>query len=190
MGQREAPSVGEVFSERVRRYREAAGLRQDDLAERTAELGWPMNRVTLAKIEKGGTRADNASLVDVLVLAAALDVPPVLLFVPLGDTEEMVITPAVTTHPHLVHKWMAGREPFTIDRYAHDLTEWHRNALPVFLFDKLEDLQQACSRAGAGDEDFRRLADHLEIMAKAGFSVPEMAPETLQRIKEATNGKR
>lgn len=142
--------IGSHLTERVRRYREALGLRQEDIAERTAQLGYPMNRVTLAKIEKGGTRAANASLVDVLVLAAALDVPPPLLFVPLGEDEDLAITPKLVAHPHIVLEWVAGKDDLrsAIPWGSHS-RQWGRNSQPLRLLEGLREREQAVRRAQA-----------------------------------------
>lgn len=183
MQRQTARSVGEVLAERVRRYREQQGLRQEDVADRCVELGYPMSRVTLAKLEAGGTRSENASLAEVLVLAAALDVPPPLLFLPLGDDEEMAITPNVTVHPHLVLDWLAGDEAFTMsNRFARNLPAWHRNAQPLFLFRRLRELQDAVHR-DASDENLKRLADHLTYMVQAGLRVPDMPAEWRDRME-------
>jgi transcriptional regulator with XRE-family HTH domain len=109
MSDETARRLGEVISERVRHYRERQGLRQEDVAQRTAELGHPINRVSIAKIEKGGTRADNLPLVDLLTLAAALNVPPTLLFVPLGQAAEVAVTPELRLESWLLVDWLEGR---------------------------------------------------------------------------------
>jgi transcriptional regulator with XRE-family HTH domain len=192
------PSIGDVLAKKVRQYRKAQGLHQEDLAERTTELGLPMNRVTVAKIEAGGTRADNASLTEVLVLAAALDVPPPLLFLPLGDTEDMAIG-TETVHPHLVLDWLAGDTSFVMgSRRVRNQTAWYRNAQPLFLFRQLRELQNAVHRAWPqeglapvphrsrelADEALARLAEHRGYMRQAGLSVPEMADEWQKRMAE------
>jgi transcriptional regulator with XRE-family HTH domain len=193
------PSVGEVLARKVRYFREAQDLRQEDLAERVTKLGWPMNRVTVAKIEAGGTRAANASLTEVLVFAAALDVPPPLLFLPLGDTELMTIG-TETVHPHLVLDWLAGAHSFVMgSRRVRNQTDWYRNAQPLFLFRTLRELHDAVQRAWPheelvpvpphrswelADEALARLAEHLEYMRQAGLSVPEMPDEWQKRMAE------
>jgi transcriptional regulator with XRE-family HTH domain len=190
------PTVADVLARKVRYFREVQGLRQEDLAERIAELGWPMNRVTVAKIEAGGTRAANASLTEVLVLAAALDVPPLLLFLPLGDAEDMTIG-TETVHPHLMLDWIAGDTSFVMgNRRVRNQAAWFRNAQPLFLFRQLRELQNTVQRAWPYenltpvphrswelvDEALARLAEHLEYMRQAGLSVPEMPDEWQERM--------
>jgi transcriptional regulator with XRE-family HTH domain len=190
------PTVAEVLARKVRHYRETQGLRQEDLAERCTELGWPMNRVTIAKIETGKKRAANAPLSEVLVLAAALDVPPPLLFLPLGDVELMAITPTETVHPHLVLDWLTGDSAFTMsNRRARDQAAWHRNAQPLFLFQRLRELQNTVRRVWPlevpvphrswelTDEALARLAEHHDYMRQAGvYSIPELPDEWRERM--------
>jgi transcriptional regulator with XRE-family HTH domain len=191
-------AIPDVLARKVRYYRESQDLRQEDLAERMTELGWPMNRVTVAKIEAGGTRAANVSVAEMLVLAAALDVPPLLLFLPLGDVEDMTIG-TETVHPHLVLDWVAGDTSFVMgNRRVRNQTAWFRNAQPLFLFRQLRELQNTVQRAWPheslapvphrsqeqADEALAQLAKHLEYMRQAGLSVPEMPDEWQKRMAE------
>ena len=57
----------------VRRYREERGLNIGQLAERVSELGFPLERTQISKIENGRTNVDVEKL---LALATALDVLP------------------------------------------------------------------------------------------------------------------
>ena len=76
-----------AFGHAVSNRRNALGLTASQLAERTKELGYPMTRSTVARIE-GNHRAGKVDLAEVLALAAALDVAPVaLLFPNLPDGE-------------------------------------------------------------------------------------------------------
>lgn len=185
-------SVTDVLAERVRRYRERAKLRQEDLADRTAELGHPLSRVTLAKLEAGGTRATNASLVDVLVLAAALDVPPPLLVLPLGEAEEVAITPELVAHPHVVLDWWSGHQNLGVGSRR----TWHANAAQLRMLRGLRVRQDAVRAAwvqaekpGAGPAEQRQLdvamsalASWIEAMRASGLQVPEMPPEWQARM--------
>lgn len=175
--------IGRLIGDRARRYREQAGLTQQEVADRTEQLGNRISRGTLAKIERpdAGTRADNLSLMDFLTLAAALDVPPVMLLLPLGESELVEVIPGNPVHPHLVHKWIKGTEEFTRDGHAasFDPKQWTRNAQPVRLFDKLELLQARQELTTLQPEDPRwserekRVDEHLAYMRDAGLSIPK-----------------
>ncbi len=78
----------------VQRARKARGMTVQQLADRTRELGYPMHRVALGKIESGN-RAGKLDTSELLILAKALDVQPLSLLYggdPGGDIE---VTPGV-----------------------------------------------------------------------------------------------
>lgn len=187
------PPIGEVVARRVRYYRDQSGLTQQQVAERTADLGHPISRGTLAKIEAAAspdapselrTRVDNITLVDVLVLAAALDTSPLLLFFPLGEEERVVVTPAVSQHPQLAVEWAKGESTFTRDAVLEGYDEpvpassawnerqWKKNVYVIRLFDQLRPLQEAATRSQATDKDRLRLLDHLGDIEAAGYEAP------------------
>ncbi len=197
-----AKTVGEVLGRRVRSYREGLGWRQEDLAVETTKLGHPINRVTLSNIERGGTRAANVSLVDTMVLAAALNVPPPLLFLPLGEDDKVAITPSVKVHPHLVLDWITGEGPFVYsNRRARSLGTWAKHSTPMWLFQELrkrqEDVQQAaghCRVLDPGEQAavaaerldgaLRQLDQHLVYMQREGLRTPAMPQEWIERMEE------
>lgn len=204
-----ARAIGEVLAEKVRTYRERLGLRQEDLAERTAQLGHPLSRVTLAKIEAGGSRADNATLDDVLVLAAALDVPPPLLFLPLGEAESIELAPGLIAHPHVVLDWLAGEDDLrgSVPWPGH-VEAWSRNVHPVRMFRGLRERQDAAGLADAEARGFDKqqesdraaearhrfdralvsLGAWLEAMRSAGLATPVMPEEWRARMAELDAG--
>jgi transcriptional regulator with XRE-family HTH domain len=203
------PTVGEVVGRHVRSYRKKLGWTQQDLADETSKLGHPINRVTLAKLEAGGTRAANVSLVDTMVLAAALSVPPPLLFLPLGEEDLVAITPAVKVHPHLVLDWVTGEEPFTnSNRIAQNVKTWHEHSTPMWLFQTLRKLSDATSAADTQrsfaeddperfavanerlDGALRQLDQHLAYMERHGLRVPQLPPEWEARIEELRSTER
>lgn len=104
----------DVLAGKVRSYRKARGWTQHQLAKEMAKLGYPIDRVTLSKLEAGGTRAENASLQEVLTLAAALEVPPVLLFLPIGEDSDVQVTPAVRISAEMAYGWIIGDEEFAV----------------------------------------------------------------------------
>jgi transcriptional regulator with XRE-family HTH domain len=65
----------------VKMRRKALKLTAQQLAQRTAELGYPVTRVTISKIESN-VRAGKFDVAEWLVLAQALEIPPALLLFP------------------------------------------------------------------------------------------------------------
>lgn len=102
-------SSPEALGQRVKEIRERKGWFQQDLADRLGAAGYPMNRVTVAKVEAGkrGVTVD-----DLLALAAVLNVSPVRLMLPDAAGEEPVsITPAVSVPAWAAWAWAEGQGP-------------------------------------------------------------------------------
>ncbi|KIX78951.1 helix-turn-helix domain-containing protein [Streptomyces koyangensis] len=87
----------------VRRRRKELGWSAQELADRCGELGHPIPRNVIANMESG--RRANLPLVDVMVLAAALETYPVCLIFPVGYVEKSQELP----FQHLVPTWDALR---------------------------------------------------------------------------------
>lgn len=129
----EHPTPGQVFARRVQAARKRLGWTQQQLAERVTELGVPMHRLTVAKIEKGGQRAENVALREMFGLALALSVAPVHLLVPLEDEASVDIAPA-TFGPQpapLVRSWIRGQNTLYSDpaQYLAEMPESEQLAL-------------------------------------------------------------
>jgi hypothetical protein len=83
-----------------------------ELARRTAELGYPISRGATAKIESE-VRSGKIDVAEVLVLAAALDIPPVLLLFPQFSTDGgAVVVPGVMASEDEAVRWMSGQVSF------------------------------------------------------------------------------
>jgi transcriptional regulator with XRE-family HTH domain len=199
-----AKPMGKILAERVKAERKRQGLTQQELVDRLGELGYPMNRVTLLNIEKGGDRARNVTLEEAFGLAAALSVPPSVLFLGLGVEAKVMVLPKMVVHPDLASKWLEGLEnPATTGRYSWKLAEWKRAAMPVFLYHALRKAQDRMHQADtrvhqaeyAGTEEELRQARSLEVKAleelaeviksmnDRGVQVPAM-PEWIAKIKQ------
>lgn len=82
-----------------------------DLSDRCSELGYPIARSVLSKLEKG--HRHSVSVDEVLVLAAALHVPPALLLFPLGQSQTAEPLPGYRVHPMDAIRWLTGELPLT-----------------------------------------------------------------------------
>ena len=82
----------EQTNDRIRhafiRYRQAANLRVQDVADRTTKIGLPMTRDVLTNFERGRKRA--LDIPELIVLATALEVEPISLIFPGIDTNAEV----------------------------------------------------------------------------------------------------
>lgn len=91
------------FASSMRKRRQALGLSAQQLADRTAEMGHPINRSSIAGWENG-TRGDRLLLTDALVLADALRFPLSALLYPEMPDGTVEALPGVTTESI----WAAG----------------------------------------------------------------------------------
>jgi len=91
----------------IRRRRDAKGWTVARLAERCSELGYPIKRTTFSNLE-GGLRK-SIGLAELVVIAAALELPPALLAVPLGQAETVEVLPGQEVGQWTAFKWFCGQ---------------------------------------------------------------------------------
>ncbi|MFD9813693.1 helix-turn-helix domain-containing protein [Streptomyces sp. NPDC059080] len=118
--------AGEVF-----RYRRNQGMSAQALSDRCTDLGMAVPRAVISNLENG--RRTSVSVAEILVLAAALDIPPAALVFPVGYTEETEALPGANVPPFEAVRWFAGEEhsatptPATDTPPApHSHTTWRR----------------------------------------------------------------
>jgi transcriptional regulator with XRE-family HTH domain len=108
----------DVLAARVKAARKRRGFTQQQLADRLgAALGRPVDRVTISKLEQGGTRS-NATVEEVWALALALNVAPVHLLVPLEDTAPLEIVPGLPVPARAARAIVRGEFPLTDDVFG------------------------------------------------------------------------
>jgi 8-oxo-dGTP diphosphatase len=91
---------------RVAYYRRRADLTASALSARCTERGLKLDRNVIAKLEAGIRQS--VTVDEVCVLAASLDVPPIMLLFPLGQAEETEVLPGKTVAPYDAMQWFAG----------------------------------------------------------------------------------
>src|SRR6266511_1650857 len=99
---------GVIFARRVKEARKRRDWSQQTLADRLTELGYPMTRVVLTKLEAGKRQA---TLEDIFAFAVALGVAPVHLLVPLDDDEQVAVVPTRSFSAVVVRGWLRGLYP-------------------------------------------------------------------------------
>jgi transcriptional regulator with XRE-family HTH domain len=192
-----------AFRQQLKALREKRGWSQERLAEKVTELGTPMDQRVVSNIESG-TRQD-ISLDEAFVIAAALNVPPPLLWLPLGAEDRVEITAKSKIHPHLALKWFTGRAPLaTTAQKAIGVAEWHEAAEPLRLHDQLEEIQNRARKAESAMhtaefvEDAKALKGarrgfaialegiyrHFDAMRAAGLRPPRLSKEWTQLGKQ------
>lgn len=104
-----AARIGRAVKDR----RDNLGLSAVRLAEQCAKLGHPIHRVTISKIEKG---RGSFEIADLLILAAALEVPPILLLYPDLPDGEVEVRPGRRERSSKAMSWFAdGKGQFKRD---------------------------------------------------------------------------
>jgi transcriptional regulator with XRE-family HTH domain len=106
-------ATAETVSVNVKRLHTDQNLGLRGLSNKLGEVGRPLGHSAVDQIEKGARRVD---VDDLMALAAALDVSPATLLMPLGDKDEPVAVTAHTAKLTCGRAWdwvMARRRPRT-----------------------------------------------------------------------------
>ncbi|MEU6721796.1 hypothetical protein ABZ897_61060 [Nonomuraea sp. NPDC046802] len=88
----------------IRRHRQRCGLSVQGLVNRCATLGLAMERSNLAKLDLG--QWTSMTVPELLVMARALEVPPLLLLTPAGSDEVVEILPGIEAHAQEAWAWI------------------------------------------------------------------------------------
>lgn len=186
---------------KARRHRR--GWTQQQLADAVAEHGGLLDRATVAKIE---TNRRSVSIDELLLLAAALNVPPPLLLVPLGSEDRVEVTPRSRVHPHLALEWLCGDEPLAeSDGRRIGVAGWFEGSAPLTLVRQLRGLEHdlaladgaALMAATSGDKEevvrahhrqrhaLGSLHRHLRAMQAAGLRAVARKASMLEAMEAA-----
>ncbi|MGW1431863.1 helix-turn-helix domain-containing protein [Streptomyces sp. NPDC002431] len=93
----------------VRRRRKELHWSAQDLADKCADIGHPIPRNVIANMESG--RRSNLPLVDVMILAEALNTPPICLIYPVGYVDDIQQLPLQSPTSALnALRWFTGEE--------------------------------------------------------------------------------
>jgi transcriptional regulator with XRE-family HTH domain len=129
-------TLGAIVGRRVQEERKRQGLTQDELVERLARLGEPMDRSNLGRIENGKTKGQ---LDNVIPLALALGCSPIHLMLPREGEEVVELTPKRRLPARTARQWLTGKmllpdsDPLA---YAAAMSEDELHALAARLLAK------------------------------------------------------
>lgn len=104
-----------VFGEAVALYRNRAGLSATELANRTKEVGYPITRSSISRIENN-LRNGKVDLAEIIALAAALEISPADLIYPGRNNTGHAVTPRAELTAYSAQQWfVAGADynPFS-----------------------------------------------------------------------------
>lgn len=176
----------QVISERVRELRKRRGLSAQALTDRCAELGMPgLKRQAITNLENG--RRGMVTVDELLVLAQALDAPPLALLRPeAGD--DLAVTPEITVDANRLVLWFMGErtpaglptvgfnreaQPIRWYRAAYDAESAAKDADRRARFARKDGEDEEAKRfEGERDEHLRTLADVVDSLIEAGLRPP------------------
>ncbi|OHU60533.1 hypothetical protein BKG82_07815 [Mycobacteroides chelonae] len=98
-----AERVGRAISDYRRRY----NLTAQAISERTAALGYPISRIAVSKIENNN-RAGKLDVAELIVLAAAMNTPPLALLYPELPDGEVDMLPGQAVSSIVAARWFSG----------------------------------------------------------------------------------
>lgn len=99
----------DTIAKRVKEIRAEKDMTGDRLSTRTKELGYEIPRSTLANIEIG--RKSSVGVHEVVILAAALEVPPVSLMFDVGNDKLVELLPNDYRAQIEASSWFSGLQP-------------------------------------------------------------------------------
>ncbi|MFJ9446391.1 helix-turn-helix transcriptional regulator [Kitasatospora sp. NPDC101235] len=97
-----------AIAREIKRRRAQLGLSAEALGARCADLGYPMTRQVIAKLEQGARNGPTPA--ELLILARALEMPPVSLILPLGQGPTAHPTPHTESTPWQLVAWFTGED--------------------------------------------------------------------------------
>jgi transcriptional regulator with XRE-family HTH domain len=191
MSQNDWPGrLTQVIADQVRRYRLARKMSAQGLSDRCATLGMEIPRPVLANLENG--RRPIVSVAELLILAAALDVPPVVLVAPLGHAPNVGILPGRQIDTWDAALWISGEVRLSEDA-ADTEAEWldladERSIVPLYhqhdrLLEELESIGEgrivltdtANNVINVRARVVASLQAHRALMTERGLLLPPLA---------------
>jgi transcriptional regulator with XRE-family HTH domain len=180
-----------VIGENVRSIRKARKLSTQSLSDICSErVGYAVPRNTIVNLETG--RKESLSVQELVVIALALDTPPVVLLYPLDQDVE--IAPGEPRNPfHAVEwfagKWSAGEASELTDsghpaadqlRVLRDYVEWASKARywarvrDVAATDPSQAAAPLEAAQGALDRALTLMSAHRDRLLREGIQAPEL----------------
>jgi transcriptional regulator with XRE-family HTH domain len=99
----------QIAAQRIKELRNRHNWSQQQLADRITELGSPIDRAAIAKLE-AGPKQRRLQLDEMFVFAFALDVAPISLVLPTED-EDIHVAGRTEAATATVRSWFVGEQP-------------------------------------------------------------------------------
>ncbi|HEX6579230.1 MAG TPA: helix-turn-helix transcriptional regulator [Jiangellaceae bacterium] len=190
------PKLVQTIAGEIRRHRTRKKISAQELSNRCAKLGWPIKRSVLSNLESG--YRETITVPELLIIAAALEVPPLLLMLPAGYAERVEILPGRVVETMEALRWIVAENALSGDRWGdveqstvHSLFVHEQNVVRW----KNSRMFAADIRAGIGNGDaegFDEIAATAEqglrslrqLMRVRGLTPPDLPPELALAIDE------
>lgn len=188
-----------VVAGQISRYRHARGMSVQQLADAVTNLGLPIQRPVLSNLENG--RRYTISVAELLALAAALRVPPLLLVTPIGETDQLEVLPDRHVTPLDAYRWAVGETPLphmTQDE-REDIARVVAKTLRRWWFhaEQVDRLLATLAELKAGDikpeakrqhsrfvETGERILAYLREEMRADGQIPPQLPPELEHVDQ------
>lgn len=172
--------IGKAIQDR----RKELGVTAQALAKRTDDLGFPISRVAISKIESN-SRAGKLDVAEIAVLAAALGIPPVMLLYPGLPHTAYSYLPARRAFAMDALLWFTGENPGLPESDGPSWETTLSTVQPLFLSRELfraelafrSGIAGAKAAAEAGDKD---KADSLNAFAQEQLARLDQVISTLR----------
>jgi len=162
----------------MRRYRLSRKYSAKELADRCVKLGLPVSRSTLADLENG--RRASLTVPELLIIARALDVPPVQLVYPVGHVDAVEALPGQNVPPWTAAKWLTGEDIESGPQRPTDYFRRHDAAEAKVLQAEIgmtEGNGSAEIWQEARERSIDRLLNIRKSMRQAGLLTPQLRPD-------------
>jgi transcriptional regulator with XRE-family HTH domain len=126
-----AGRMASTVAAEVRRWRRQRQLSAQQLSDATKRLGYHVPRAVITNLENG--RRDSIDIAELLVLGAALNVPPLVLVTPVGHQEMTEILPNLITSSWLARGWVLGALPMAHAEFSD--TAFADGRAPIAMYD-------------------------------------------------------
>ncbi|MGH4009779.1 MAG: helix-turn-helix transcriptional regulator [Pseudonocardiaceae bacterium] len=164
----------------IRHYRKERHMSAEQLAHAVSALGLRYTRTQVTNLETG--RRDSVTVGEVYAFAAVLDVPPVVLLLPLGSGESVELLPDHSTDPWTAYRWLLGELPTgEIDKPPRLHINWlhpviatyrrHHNGLRNFL------------HYGGGESALEMIAGARIRMQEQGWHRPPLPDDVTEALR-------
>jgi transcriptional regulator with XRE-family HTH domain len=129
----------------LREARDARGWTQQDLSDALGAIGAPMDRTTIAKLEK---RQREVRLDELVAIAAALDCAPVFLFLPIDGDAPVRLAPKLQVDGAHARAWARGEQPLRPENRRFYLFQAPDEPFPRHRVSSLAELRDYADELG------------------------------------------